>query len=215
MLKKIMDIIYPKKCGFCNIINEEYTCKKCKKKLEYIYTEDKVIKVENKYFDYMISAYFYEDIIRRKILEFKFLNKKYLYKSLSEKLVNDLRGYDKLFDCIVYVPVSLKRYLERGYNQAYLIAMYISKELNKTLVRFGIIKIKNNNKQSKLGMEQRITNVKDVYRVVFKNKIKGKRILLIDDIYTTGATVNECSKVLKEAGAKEIFVATIAKVKSK
>ncbi len=211
MLEKILEIIYPKKCIFCNTINEDYTCKKCKIKLEYICANDKLERVEGKYFDYMISAYFYLDSIRNKILEFKFDNKKYLYRALSEELIRKMQIYISLFDCIISVPISIQRYMKRGYNQSELIAKSISQKLNKPLIRFCLIKVKNNKKQSGLKIEERFTNVKSVYKVINKNIISGKRILLIDDIYTTGATVNECSKVLKAAGANKVLVATIAR----
>lgn len=215
MLEKILEIIYPKKCVFCNTINEEYACKKCKIKLEYICANDKLEKVKDKYFDYIISSYHYIDLIRNKILEFKFNNKKYLYKALSEELIRKLQRYSDLFDYIIYVPVSLKRYMKRGYNQSELIAKSISQELNKPLIKFCLLKIRNNKKQSDLKIEERFKNVKNVYKVINKSKILGKRILLIDDIYTTGATVNECSKVLKQAGVIEVLVATIARAEKK
>lgn len=212
-IEKILEIIFPRKCGFCNtLINEYFTCKKCKKKLEYICTNDKLKKIENKYFDYLISSYFYIDVIRNKILEFKFKNKKYLYKSLAEKLLEDLKPYKHMIDGIVSVPISLNRFIERGYNQSELIAKYVAKGLNKSLIKFVLFKTKNNKKQSELGIEQRSKNVQNAYKVLNKKIISEKNLLLIDDIFTTGATINECSKVLKQNGAKMVIAATVAKV---
>ena len=212
LLENILELIFPTKCGFCNeLIKKEYTCKKCKKKLEYICTDNKMQKITGMYFDFFISSYFYLGIVRKKILEFKFKNKKYLYRTLSEKLAYNLQPYIKDIDYITAVPISLKRYFERGYNQSILIAKYISKRLNKPLIKFTLIKIRDNKKQSELGMKQRNINVKNVYKVLNKNIIFGKRILLIDDIFTTGATVNECSRILKQYGAQSIIVATVAK----
>lgn len=214
MLKNTLEIIFPNKCGFCDAINKECTCKKCKIKLEYICTNDKMKKIDNKFFDYYISSYYYEDIVRKIILDFKFKNKKYLYKSLSEKLIQNLiKANIGWIDYIVYVPISFKRFLERGYNQSYLIAKHISKKTNKPILKYVLKKTKNNKKQSSLKINERFENVQNVYRVMRKDIIKGKNILLLDDIYTTGATVNECSKVLKEAGAGQILVATVARGK--
>lgn len=212
MFEKILDFIYPQKCGFCNkIIIEDYACKSCKKNLEYICIENKLEKFDNKNFDYSIFAYKYEGIVRQKILEFKFKNKKYLYKTLSGYLAEIIEMYSYLFDYIISVPISLNRYFERGYNQSYLIAKYVSKKIKKQILKFVLIKTKNNKKQSALGIFERKQNVKNVYKVINKNKIQNKRILLIDDIYTTGATVEECAKVLRENGAKSVIVAVIAK----
>lgn len=235
LLEKILNIIFPKKCAFCKtIIKKDYTCKKCKKNLEYICNNHKIEKVNGKYFELLISSYEYKEKIRDKILEFKFKNKKYLYKPLAELLLNDItqyisnsidnvnsntENYNKSdtndyianFDCIVYVPISIKRYFERGYNQSKLIAKFISQKLNKPLINYALLKIKHNQKQSKLGILQRKQNVEGAYKILNKNAITQKNILLIDDIYTTGATANECSKILKQNGAKSIIVATIAK----
>lgn len=212
MFEKILEIIYPRKCAICkSLISEDYTCKKCKKNLEYICINDKIDKVENKYFDFLICSYFYSSIIREKILDFKFKNKKYLYKFLANKLLDNLKKHSNTFDIIIPVPISLKRFFERGYNQSSLIAKFLSKSLNKPVGKFILIKTKNNKKQSILGIKEREANVKNTYQVFNANIISGKNLLLIDDIYTTGATVNECSKILKQNGAKNIIVATIAK----
>ena len=214
MCEKLLELIFPRRCGFCNLlIKEDYACKKCKKKLEYIYNNE-VDNIVEKNFEIIVSAYIYTGIIREKLLEFKFKNKKYLYRALTEKLLKDLQRYVNDIDYIVPVPISFKRYMERGYNQSYLIAKHISEKVNKPLCRFVLIKSKNNKKQSELGVKARITNVNNVYKVLNTKIIYGKNILLIDDIYTTGATVNECSKVLKQSGVKNIIVATIAKAKA-
>lgn len=212
MLEKLIEFIFPRKCGFCNIlINEDYTCKKCKKNLEYICINNDLQIMNNKHFEFLISSYLYLGKVREKILEFKFKNKKYLYKSLSEELLTKLKQYSNEIDCVIVVPISINRYFERGYNQSMLIGKFISKKLNKPLHKFVLLKCKNNDKQSKLNLMERIANVEDVYKILNKKVILNKRILLIDDIYTTGATVNECSKVLKQNGAKNIIVATIAR----
>lgn len=212
IIEKVLGIIYPNKCVICNcVISKDYACKKCKKKLEYICIKDKIEKIENKYFDFLICSYFYTGKIRDKILEFKFKNKKYLFKFLTEKLAIDLELYINMFDIIIPVPISFKRFLERGYNQSLLIAKFLSRKYNKPIARFVLLKIKNNKKQSILGIKEREANVKNSYRVLNNKIISGKNILLIDDIYTTGATVNECSKILKQKGANNIIVGTLAK----
>lgn len=209
ILEEFLKILFPRKCGFCNQrIKEEYTCQNCKKNLEYICVKE-IFKGEN--FEYGIFAYSYTGLVRKKILEFKFKNKKYLYKALTEKLVKNLELYQVEIDVVVSVPISWKRYLERGYNQSDLIANYISNKINKPKLKHVLIKNKNNLKQSTLKNQERIENVKDVYHVLRKEKLEGKTVLLVDDIVTTGATVEECSKVLKVNGARKVIVATIAR----
>lgn len=216
MIEKILELIFPRKCGFCDtLIKNNYVCEKCKKNLESIFTNGKIVKVKGKYFEILISSYFYTGIIRKRLMDFKFKNKKFLYKSLSEKLLENVQELATEIDGIIAVPISVNRYFERGYNQSKLIAKYISENLNKPLYNYTLIKVKNNLKQSEIDMKTRLCNVSNVYKVFNKKVIYGKKILLIDDIYTTGATVNECSRVLKQNGAKQIIVATIAKTELK
>ena len=98
----------------------------------------------------------------------------------------------------------------RGYNQSTLIARDISKTINLRYEEL-LVKNKKNKVQSKLKKSDRIENVKNVYSVINKEKIINKNIIIFDDIYTTGSTLNECARVLKNNGAKNIIVFTIAK----
>ena len=116
------------------------------------------------------------------------------------------------YDIIIPVPMYRKKEKRRGYNQTALIARKIAKAY-KNLVYDGksLQKIKDTKMQSSLDKTERRKNIKNAYKVINQQKIKDKKIILLDDIYTTGSTVNECSKVLKQSGAKEILVVTIAK----
>lgn len=212
MLNKIIKLIYPNICGFCNkIISEEYTCKSCKEKLQYICESEKQYVPVNSNFDVLVCAYKYKGIVRTKILQYKFKNSKYLYTSLSERLLKLLLRYKDEIDYVVPVPIHKKRYFKRGYNQSELIAKFISKNIGITLLKNVIKKVQNTKPQSLLSASSRRQNVSNAYKIMDTKRIANKTILLIDDIYTTGATVNECSKVLKESGVKKIIVATIAK----
>lgn len=115
------------------------------------------------------------------------------------------------YDIIIPVPIHKKRYKERGYNQSELLASEIAKTLNISIEKRVLIKNVNNTPQSKLSKIERKNNANGVYKIINAQKIKNKKIIIIDDIYTTGSTANECSKLLKQAGASEIAVFTIAK----
>ena len=114
------------------------------------------------------------------------------------------------YDIIGAVPIHKKRKDERGYNQSELIAKELAKSIPNLEYKKILTKTKNNKRQSELNKEERIQNVKDVYEIQNKPIIKNKKIVLFDDIYTTGNTVNECSRVLKENGAKEVLAITLA-----
>ena len=122
----------------------------------------------------------------------------------------------KSYDTIIPVPISKKRKKERGYNQSLLIAKELVKQVNKekktlSLCVYVLKKIKNIVPQSTLDKENRLQNVQGVYQLKNKEQLIGKKILLIDDIYTTGSTVRECAKVLQQVDVEKIDVFTIAK----
>lgn len=214
MIDFFLNIIYPNVCGMCDRINKESLCGKCKYKLKQLekniitdYRNDK-----NKYFDYHAYLFKYEGIIREKLIDYKFNDKSYLYKTFSKIIIKNEKIYRFIqkYDIILPVPINKEREFIRGYNQTLLILKELKKEninINEKILK----KTKNNLPQSSLTKNQRILNVKDVYKLINEEQIKNKKILIFDDIYTTGSTVNECSKILKKAGAKEIGVLTIAK----
>jgi len=219
MLEAILDLIYPNVCGICNKVCSESLCKKCEISLKQ-YEINKLINCRNnkeKYFDNSLSVFKYEGIIREKIIEYKFSDKPYLYKFFS-KIISEnektLGLFKTKYDIIIPVPIYKKKRQIRGYNQTELIAANIAKSI--TNLKYDekiLLKMKNTKPQSLLSKKERKCNIKDVFVVNNKHveKIKDKNVIVFDDIYTTGSTVNECSKVLKENGAKEILVLTIAK----
>lgn len=109
------------------------------------------------------------------------------------------------------MPISKGRLKTRGYNQSFLIAKELSKNLNIKLINNCLYKTKNIIEQSKLNKEDRIQNIEGVYSLKDTKLIENKKILIFDDIFTTGSTVNECSKILLKASPKKIGILTIAK----
>lgn len=199
-------------CGICGKGINTYLCKKCEKKLKNIaiFGKDEYL---DKDFEKHYYIFKYDNFIRSLIIDYKFNEKPYLYKSFLEFLNKYQKKYVQfeIYDIIIPVPISKKRKKERGYNQSLLIAKEIAKNENIKLKDNVIVKAKNNTTQSKLNKEERTENVKNVYKITKNKEIIDKNILLIDDIFTTGATLNECSKMLKQAGAKKVDVLTIAK----
>ena len=149
----------------------------------------------------------------RPILRFKFKGYKNYSKFFAEvmaKGVTQKFGNIK-FDCITYVPLRPERKRSRGYNQSECIASDISSIINVPCEEL-ISKIKSNHIQHELDFSSRIENVKGVYAVKNERAVKGKTILLCDDIITTGSTLRECAKTLLESGAKEVYCCAIASV---
>jgi len=115
------------------------------------------------------------------------------------------------FDLIIPVPLHWKKEFIRGFNQSALIGNYISRKLNKKMVQNVLVKSKNTVSQTELSAEERKENVKGSFKVKNCDIIKNKIILLIDDVYTTGATLEECKKILLKRGAKKVIILTVAK----
>ena len=214
-----MDIFFPQVCAICGKLNENGLCVKCVKILETFaeFAEFEVIEeeahLENKNFQNFMYVFHYEGVIRKLILDYKFYEKSYIYVVFVNFILKNKKIFEKLksYDTIIPVPISKKRMKERGYNQSLLIAKKLSKALNINLQENCLVKTKNIIEQSKLNREQRKQNIQNVYELKKEQILKDKKILLIDDIYTTGNTVNECCKMLQKAMPKKIDVFTIAK----
>ena len=219
---KILNLIYPPMCGICGKFNDDFLCPKCQKILENeaVFGIDKYEKIkieknlqERKYFNEHLYIFEYEGIIRRIILKYKFEDKAYLYKTFVNFLLKNKNFFEfiKKYDTIIPVPISRKRRALRGYNQSELIVKEIANFTNLKEESNCLFKIKNVIEQSKLNKEERQKNIQGVYELRNKEKLYKNKILLVDDIYTTGSTVNECSKVLRGAKPKQIGIFTIAK----
>jgi len=201
-------------CGFCGKLDKNSLCNKCKIRIQKnaIYkTED--YKETSSYFDEHIYLFQYDGEIRDAILNFKFNEQSHIYRTFLEFIKNNenICAQIKKYDIIMPIPISKKRMKQRGYNQSALIAKNIAKMLNIDYKDNILVKIKNNKPQSELGQSERSKNVKGVYKLKGPRKKNKKKILLIDDIFTTGSTANECAKVLKEDNAIGVGIFTIAK----
>ena len=208
----ILDLIYPKMCTICGKGKNTYLCKKCEDKLkqEAVFGKD---QYKDKFFEKHFYIFNYSGIIRNLLLNYKFNEKSYLYESFASFFNKYQKTYLQFdfYDIIVPVPISKKRFKYRGYNQSLLFAKEIAKTLDVKLEKNLLVKQLDNKAQSTLSKEKREKNVKNVYKIKTSKNVANKNILLIDDIFTTGATVNECSKILREAMAQKIDVLTIAK----
>ncbi len=216
-LDKVLNFIFPPVCGICGKIDERYLCEKCKQKLinsDMFFNQlNSYTNNKNSFIDEHFYLFSYTGIIREKILQYKFNDMPYLANTISEFFINNEKScrFLKKYDIIISVPISANRKRSRGYNQSELIAGKIGKTGIITFEMHLLSKVKNNKPQSSLNKMQRLENVKNVYKIQNEQKIKEKRILIFDDIYTTGATANECARILKQAGAKNVGVLTIAK----
>ena len=213
--EKIESILFPPLCYICGKRGKNIICERCTRKLEKL-AKYKIEQhdAEIDYFSYHIYLFDYTGVIRKLLLDFKFHDKAYLCEIFVKFLLKNekIGRFLKNYDIIIPVPIHKKRQKERGYNQSLLIARKWEKEETRISVEANVLlKTKHTKPQSALSREERIENAKQVYEIQNAEKIKEKDIILLDDIYTTGSTVRECAKILKENGARSIVVVTIAK----
>lgn len=212
----VLNLIYPQTCGICGKIAPNSLCKKCeielKKQLDInIINQGK--EIEDKYFNEIMYIFKYEGQIRKLIIDYKFNEKSYIYLTFINFLLKNKKIFENIknYDTIIPVPISKKRLKTRGYNQSLLLAAEIAEQTNLELVNNCLIKTKNIIEQSKLNKEDRRKNIQGVYELKNKKIIEDKKILLIDDIYTTGSTVNECSKILRQGNPNKIGIFVLAR----
>lgn len=210
MIEKILDILFPKVCLNCGKQGESYLCSSCFYKLDLKF---KIYPVENKPYKFLIYLEKYKGEIRKKILEFKFYNKAYINEYFIEFLVKDknICEFLKNYDLVIPVPMYKDKKLRRGYNQTELLGKNLSLKLGIEYADDVLIKFKENKTQSLLETNERMKNVRDVFKVQNEFRIKEKSIILVDDIFTTGATVQVCARALKKCGASKIVVLVVSK----
>lgn len=163
--------------------------------------------IENSIF----SVVRYEGPIKEAIQRYKYNREKYIGKYFAELLKFKIIENRIDFDLIIPVPLHWKKEFLRTFNQSALVGNYLSKILNKKMSQRVLIKSKNTVSQTELSEKERKENVKESFKVKNSRLIKDKKILLIDDVYTTGATTKECKKELLKNGAKKVIILTIAK----
>lgn len=207
-MQRILDIIFPKKCVNCGKICENWVCAECFAKINY----GKIEYFKEGEIKYLISLFSYDEI-RDKMLKFKFNDEAYIKNYFIELVIrhDKIRNMIRKCDLIIPVPMYFLKKLKRGYNQSELLASGIARELQLQEDNNLLIKYKNTRTQSLLNIEERKNNLHDCFKVTNYKKIENKNILLVDDIYTTGATIRECIKQLKQYNYKSISILVVAK----
>lgn len=210
LLNRALELLYPPKCALCRKLlerSERGICKACTGKLP----EHAGILRPGEHFSQSVSAFRYDGAIRESLLRMKFGGCPNYAEFYGEQIARCVREqFDGRWDLISWVPISRKRRVGRGYDQAKLLAQAAARALGTQPVP-TLRKIRDNKRQSRIAdFKQRRKNVEGVYRAREPERFRGKRVLLIDDIVTSGATLDECSRTLRKAGAKTVLCATAA-----
>ena len=230
IIDRIVDLAFPPRCAICNellSIGERGSCYECRDKLTFVvepycmkcgkpldneeleYCSDCSTKEHS--FDEGRAALVYDEYISRSIYRFKYNSKQeyaaYYAQIIYDRLRDKIKSWNP--EALIPVPIHKNRMKKRGYNQAYLIAKELSK-LTGIPVENNLVKRKNETKvQKELGARERENNLKKAF-IVNKNVVELKSVVIIDDIYTTGSTVDSIASLLKEKGVRRVYFISLS-----
>ncbi len=205
----LLEWLFPPKCPYCErTIRYDMTeCLCCRA----AYPLDPRIEITPKG-DICIAPFTYEGNVAQALRNFKFRKTVFNSRSFSAAIVSAIRKTyykDMDFEIVTDVPLTHSRIRKRGYNQSELIARHVARLTDKPFEEL-LERTVDSEYQHYLGREERIKHNKRYYNVISAEQVKGKTILLIDDIMTSGATLSSCSEVLKDAGAERVLCASVA-----
>ena len=211
----LLDLLFPPRCVFCGKLlatGERDFCARCQKELPWL--EGPAAEQTGEFFSLCAAPLRYQDTVRDSIRRYKFKGRQGYHKAYGKLVAQCV--HDHLagkYDLITWVPLSDKRKKERGYDQAFLLASAAALELGDVAVE-TLRKSRHTDAQSGLeGEAERRANVLGAYAAVDPELLAGKRVLLIDDVVTTGATFSECARVLRTMGAKDVVCAALARAR--
>jgi len=228
----LLDLLFPKFCLGCQK-EGTYLCDDCRSLLDinefnyclcshnpYITQTGKCYRCQNRKLSGLYSALPYKEheLTKKLIYQFKYPPYlKDLAKTLTsiiiEHLVLSKKNTDNIWENSVLIPVPLdsKKIRERGYNQTEELSNEMSKVLTIPVITNNLLKIKQTEPQMELTKSEREKNLENAFKIKNPAEFAGKKIFLVDDVYTTGSTMEECAKVLKISGAKQIWGIVIAR----
>lgn len=226
----LLDLIYPRRCPLCGEAlpyKGKTVCRECLKKLKRI-QEPKCFRcgktIEDEETEYCkdcqnvkksyirgYPVFEYSGNIKNAIYDFKYKNQRNYADFFADCIFHAYKKeFEKQkFDGIIPVPVHRKKKKQRGYNQAELIAKELGERLHIPVYEKALVRVVNTNPQKELNDKARMKNLKNAFKLGL-NTIELKKVLLVDDIYTTGATIEACTQVLTDAGVLEVYYTSVA-----
>ncbi|MGN1328704.1 MAG: ComF family protein [Eubacterium sp.] len=226
-LKRFLKLFFPNRCEFCGDVIEfdktvchdcenlpiivPPTCENCGKS-----KDDCDCKNRKNEYKRIVAPYYYEDKVVKAVHRYKESEMRFLSERFSRDIANSVNTQysDISFDAVTFVPMRKWDERKRGYNQSEILAEYVSDNINVPIMNL-LVKTQRTKPQKSSTARERKVNVFGAFDVIDKEYVNGKTILLIDDVKTTGSTINECAKMLKIYGAKEVYCATLAVVNNK
>ena len=232
-LRALISLLYPPSCAVCEVAVgfEDYLCDACAAKAPRIKPpfcatcsepfDGAITEIfscancahRDLYFESAVAAYRSRGVVRKLIHEFKYGHQVHLRNPVADWLLatlDDPRLRGRRFDLVIPVPLHPARKRERGFNQAELLAEIFSARAGLTL-RPVLERIRYTTTQTAFDRAERMENLHEAFRLRKKADVRGLRVLLIDDVLTTGSTLSECARVLKAGGAISVHAATAAR----
>lgn len=210
MRSRIYSLLFPPKCILCKkLLTQEQTdlCHKCREE-QPLFSGN---KIKLSFLAQWTGLWYYKENVRQSLLRYKFSGRRSYGAAYGRLLAMKLQqeGWTDT-DVLTWAPISRQRKRRRGYDQVEVFGTCLARELGMELVP-TLRKIRNTKPQSTMGdAAHRRANVLGAYEVIDPKLVQNKRVLLLDDIVTTGATASECARMLLTAGAKEVKLATLA-----
>ncbi len=211
VLQRVLDLLWPRNCEICGRpVDREarYICADCLNRIPFVRPEDGMYEIDD-----AASAVRFECETREMINGYKFRSHIWLKNDFVDWMEAAARAkFDvAAIDAVVAIPTTLGHKLNRGYNQSAMMAEALAKRLERKFLARAVTRIGHPKRQSSLSEEERRENVKGTFAVREPSLVRGRTILLVDDIMTTGATLSECAKTLKAAGAWRVWCLTLAR----
>jgi competence protein ComFC len=211
--QSLLSLVFPPSCELCGeglpMHAPSAVCVPCETRIPLSELPADALSSERFHFDRVYASSIYDGGVKKLLRAFKFRRRRPLRPVLSRLLRRRLQEVENApWDSVVPVPMPLFQKLERGFNQSEWLAEDIAKAFSKPLLKDALIRSGLQRQQAKLGKKEREKNVRRRFRAM---GVAGRHILVVDDILTTGNTASECARALKDAGAKRVDVAVVAR----
>jgi ComF family protein len=216
----LLDLFYPPVCANCYQLIDERSpvslvCNSCLQLLRTVPPDVIRVTIQDKldpyYLDNISAVYCFDDVFQAIVYHFKYQQMPGLAVEFARWIVRQRPDVRRLLDeaeVVIPVPLHRKRLRKRGYNQSYQICKGLG--VTQKILPGLVMRVKNTKTQTRLGRKERILNIHEAFQISGASLVAGKKILLIDDVVTTGATFNECARVLKDNGAENVSALALA-----
>ena len=210
MLQRVLDLLWPRRCEVCGRPCDRprrYICADCLNRIPFVRPEDGVYEIAD-----AASAVRFECETREMVHGFKFRRRLWLRDDFVDWMEAAARArFDvAAVDVVVPMPTTLRHRIDRGYNQCEVLASELARRIGRRCLRL-VARRGSFRQQSTLSEEERVKNVKGTFSVRRPALVRGRTVLVVDDIMTTGATLGACATALREAGASRVWSVTLAR----